>query len=341
MTLPVPLWLHTACTDPYRNLAREELLLEAVQPGELILYLWRNCHTVVIGRNQDSQRECDIAALEACGGRLARRLSGGGAVYHDLGNLNFTFLATQECYDVSRQLSVITEACRLLGIQTEVSGRNDLTAGGRKFSGNAFYASGGRCYHHGTLLLHTDISIMGRFLHVSQDKLARKGVPSVHARVTNLCAFCPGLTVGQMSDMLIEALGTVYGAAAQPFPEGRLDEDAVKGRASFYASDSWRFGRKRPTGLHFSTRFEWGDFQLYARLCEGCLRDVHIFSDAMDSDYISRLPKALENIPFSASEMARAIRRAGQGGNEEISLSIAGWLMEELCAETAGAMPKR
>ncbi len=323
------LWTRTACTDPYRNLAREERLLQAVRPGECILYLWQNRHTVVIGRNQNAWRECDVEGLEADGGHLARRLSGGGAVYHDLGNLNFTFLACQGTYDVQRQLSVIVEACRLLGIRAEVSGRNDLTVDGRKFSGNAFYRSGEQRYHHGTLLLDADMGQMSRFLSVSPDKLQGKGVSSVRARVVNLNEFCPGLTVERMCETLREAFGTVYGAPAEPFPAARLDERAAEERAAFYASDGWRYGPPvlRAARLMVSERFGWGDLQLYAEVQDGRLREVRAFSDAMDCDFISRLPQALTGARSEPAALAAAVRGAADEACADLAEDLARLLL--------------
>ncbi len=318
------LLLRTACTDPYVNLAREELLLKAVQPGECILYLWQNRRAVVVGRNQDCWKECDVEALEAEGGCLARRLSGGGAVYHDLGNLNFTFLLCREEYCVERQLSVLTRACRLLGLRAEPAGRNDLTVDGRKVSGSAFYTSGGHRYHHGTLLLQTRLDDMARYLNVSQDKLESKGVRSVRARVANLSEFSPGLTTDRMCEALTEAFGTVYGSQPQPLPACRLDEDAVQARAAWYASDEWRLSVRRPSALSLSTRFDWGGLQLYADVQAGRLTGVRVYSDAMEWDLVSRLPQLLEGVRFSARAMADAICAA----DGERSAEIAAYFLE-------------
>ena len=153
--------------DPYINLAREKCLFDMIEPDVCTLYLWQNQNTVVIGKNQNALAECRTELLQSEGGHLARRLSGGGAVFHDLGNLNFTFLCSADSFDVAKQLDVIAYACRLAGIEVKPSGRNDLLADGRKFSGNAFYSVGENKCHHGTVLIASDMGRLSNYLTVS------------------------------------------------------------------------------------------------------------------------------------------------------------------------------
>ena len=150
----------------YENIAFEYGLLRTCQSDAVRIFLWSNDKTVVIGKNQNALGEVNLPALEKIGGRLARRLSGGGAVYHDKNNLNFTFVAKDCNYDVQKQLSVIARALGKWGIRVEVSGRNDVLAEGRKFSGNAFLHEKSFSLHHGTILIDTDISVMTSVLNV-------------------------------------------------------------------------------------------------------------------------------------------------------------------------------
>lgn len=200
----------TGNINPYKNLAIEEFLTFHVEPSECILFLWQNQKTVVIGKNQNAWKECNVRQLEKDGGHLVRRLSGGGAVFHDLGNLNFTFCVREEDYDVARQTEVILQAVRFLGIDAEKNGRNDLTVDGRKFSGHAYYKSKGFCYHHGTLLVDVDQMQMAKYLNASAAKLQSKGVDSVRSRTVNLKELRSDLTIAQMKEALIWAFEQVY-----------------------------------------------------------------------------------------------------------------------------------
>ena len=167
--------IESGCFNPYQNMGLEEYLMYQAGEDECILYLWQNERTVVIGRNQNAWKECRTKELEADGGYLARRLSGGGAVFHDLGNLNFTFLARRCNYDVDKQTDVVLEAVRRLGLSACKSGRNDITINGCKFSGNAYYSTGDCCYHHGTILMHADQEQMEKYLHVSREAGIQRG----------------------------------------------------------------------------------------------------------------------------------------------------------------------
>lgn len=246
----------TDSTEPYENIALEEYLLTHVEPGQCILYLWQNRNTVVIGRNQNAWGECRVRELEEAGGFLARRLSGGGAVYHDMGNLNFTFLVRQEDYDVDRQLSVIQEAVRAFGLDAQKTGRNDVTVDGRKFSGNAFYKTGPFCYHHGTLLVNVDTAQMSRYLQVSKAKLASKGVASVRSRVVNLSELAPEITVQSLTDSLLKSLAQVYGLPAREL--SMPEQSVLQPRRDFFASWAWRLGAKSPLRSRFKTGIPGG-----------------------------------------------------------------------------------
>lgn len=295
-------------TNPYENLATEQYLLEHVPQGACILYLWQNRHTVVIGRNQNAWQECRTARLEADGGFLARRLSGGGAVFHDLGNLNFTFLVNKEDYSVKKQLSVIVEACRTLGIPAERSGRNDVLTGGRKFSGNAFYEHEGRCYHHGTLLVDVDMENMGRYLSPSTAKLQAKGVASVRSRVVNLRELVPGLTIDGLAAAMTAAFGKVYGGKVEPLAPDALDRAEVEVLTAHYASWEWRYGRKIPCTLTCAQRFPWGEVSLQLQVEEGIVQQAAVYSDAMDWTLAPALERALTGRRFSQENLAAGVQ---------------------------------
>lgn len=291
--------------DPYRNLAIEQHLLETVEGGCCLLYLWQNANTVVIGRNQNAWAECRTTLLKDEGGHLARRLSGGGAVWHDTGNLNFTFLMRSEHYDLDRQLSVLQTACRLVGIETERSGRNDLLVNGRKFSGNAFYHHEGRSYHHGTLLVDVDTDRMSRYLSPSKAKLTAKGVESVRARVINLREVNPALTVDALKGAMIEAFCAVCGlpvAARGPVDEARVNELRAR-----YASEQWLYGQKLPFTFRCERRFPWGGIELQLSVDRGAVTDARVYTDDMDHETAQALEAAAVGCPFSLDALRARI----------------------------------
>ena len=297
----------TDCTDPYENLALEEWLMLHTQPGQCILYLWQNAHTVVIGRNQNAWTECRIAALEESGGHLARRLSGGGAVYHDLGNLNFTFLVHKPDYDIDRQLSVIETAVRSYGLPAQKTGRNDVTIEGRKFSGNAFYRTGIYCYHHGTLLVDTDGEAMSRYLNVSKAKLAAKGVASVRSRVVNLRELLPDLTIADLQQKLLTSFGDVYSGTPVPFPASEIDWNAIHARAAEFAARSWLLGSNTAFSDQAERRFPWGGLTIEYTVLSGTLHQVRIYSDGMDADFLAALPGHLEGCLFDRAALSACL----------------------------------
>ena len=321
----------TSQTIPYDNIALEEYLLFHVEPGECILYLWQNKHTVVIGRNQNAWKECKTEELKRDGGYLARRLSGGGAVFHDLGNLNFTFLVRKEDYDVERQLEVILRAVQKLGINAEKSGRNDITVNGSKFSGNAFYSTRDCCYHHGTLLFDVDKESLSKYLNVSKEKLQSKGVSSVRARIANLKEFNPDITLEQLSQKLIEAFGEVYQLEPQKLADDRIDKKAVDDASEKFSSWDWVYGSPIKFSYEFSKRFDWGDIQIQLEIVQGKILNAAAYSDSLNPHFISALPDAFVGSMFSVEEMIKVIEKipATDEMTQKIASDIKGLLMEQ------------
>lgn len=297
-------------TDPYRNLALEAYLTDVADSGCCILYLWQNENTVVIGRNQNAWKECRTGLLESEGGKLARRLSGGGAVYHDRGNLNFTFCVAEENYDLRRQQQVLLRACQLLGIEAELSGRNDLTAGGRKFSGNSFYHHEGKAFHNGTLLIDADMERLGRYLTPSPAKIASKSVDSVSARVVNLKTLCPSLTVKRIETAMIQAFGQVYGLTPVELYRADFDRQVLEDGCRRFSSREWIYGTTPPFDISFGARFPWGEISLQWQVEKGLCRKAAVYTDAMDAELPRRLETALEGCTFTTEALCAAVTDA-------------------------------
>ena len=303
---------------PHWNLAMEQHLLESVPEDTCILYLWQNQNTVVIGRNQNAWKECRVALLEEEGGHLARRLSGGGAVFHDLGNLNFTFLVPQADYDLDRQFSVIQEAVCFFGIPAEKSGRNDVLADGRKFSGNAFYKNGTQAYHHGTLLVDVDMQKMGRYLNPSKAKLQSKGVDSVRSRVVNLRELNPEVAIESLKSAMAEAFSKVYGLPLGRIEDESLDMPYVDDLCRKNGSWEWLYGQKIPFAFEWEDRFPWGGIQIALQVENGVVQQARIFSDAMDWRIAPKLEKALTGCLFSREALREGITAAKTGVEEDL-----------------------
>ena len=312
-------YLRTFNTIPYKNIAMEAYLLENVPENTCILYLWQNQNTVVIGKNQNAWKECRISELEDDHGYLARRLSGGGAVYHDLGNLNFTFLVPTADYDVKRQLEVIRRAVASFGLNAENSGRNDITVQGRKFSGNAFYHSGGNSYHHGTILVDVDMAKLSRYLNVSAPKLQSKGVDSVRARVVNLAELCAEITIESLIPRLNQAFGEVYGLEPTLIQEAALDAEKIAALTEKFQSWDWRLGRKIPFTWQVEERYAWGGIQLCLQINSGIIEDCVVYSDAMDAQIFAKIQAVLTGCIFRRAQIVEKLAPLAQENAEIIT----------------------
>ena len=286
----------------------EGKLLNTCDEETMILYLWQNANTVVIGRNQSAYRECRTELLAEEGGHLARRLSGGGAVYHDLGNLNFTFVTWRRNYDLKRQMRVIQKALASRGIEAICSGRNDILVQGRKCSGNAFYLTQEASYHHGTLMVNVDADKVMRYLKPDDEKLQANGVKSIRSRIINLQEVCPSLSVDELKAALIEAAEKEYGLKAEI--------ETIHSERGRYADADWLYRNEIEHGYQVSERYPFGRITINADMREGYIHNVGIFSDAMEVDFCAEaermiqgnsVQRAIELLNASSAEHAQEI----------------------------------
>ena len=282
--------------DPFLNRAVEIYLVNHQDDDTITLYLWKNQQTVVIGYNQNPFSECNVQLLLDEGGHLMRRGTGGGAVYHDLGNINFSFVVDKKQYDVHRQLSVIQDALLSFGLTTEISGRNDLTYQGRKFSGNAFAKGTCNNLHHGTILIKTDAEKMQRYLTVNPDKLMKNGVKSVASRIINLSEACHDLTSENIKQPLIHSFEKVYGQASLIDFDELIQIPEIGETRETIASHEFLFGRWE----HFHTlkkaQFAWGGvaIDLHINEAQHTITQAQIASDCLDTEIISQAETLLQ-----------------------------------------------
>lgn len=318
-------YIYSAPTgDGWLNLARDGYFLENNKKGDVILYFYVNKNAVIIGRNQNAWKECSIANMDADGVQLVRRHSGGGAVFHDNGNLNFSFITDEKHYDLNRQMRVILNAVSKLGLKAELSGRNDITVDGKKFSGNAFSLAKGNRSHHGTILVNADLAKLSNYLCVSKEKMRSKGIDSVRARVCNLCELSSGLTVEAMRRLVIESFIEEYGAASEYVFDGMALAE-VEERRERLASWEWRFGKTPQFDFETDKRFSFGDTQIYFNSRNGVIRETKVYSDCLDTELTTEIENALTGVHFRKEEIKAALSKMKDQ-------SIAAELAEHFCS---------
>jgi lipoate-protein ligase A len=302
-----------ASTDPYRNLAAEEYLL--AHADDEVFMIWRNDSAVVIGRNQNAWAEVNVPYTEVSGIAVVRRLSGGGAVFHDLGNVNYSFIVPRDAggIDFARYTAPIRRALAALGADAVLDGRNDLTVGGAKISGSAqavYRRPDGteRLLHHGTLLLGADLSRMSGALRVSPGKLRSKGVASVRSRVTNLrdVPGFPPMAPEEFMEYLASSMYTGPGAYRRPLSE---EEAAGIGalREEKYATWEWNYGASAAHDAERSKRFPFGSVGIAYSAAHGRLTAVRIRGDFFGERGVDELEAALCGVPLQTDAVAAAL----------------------------------
>ena len=271
--------------------------------------LWQNAHTVVIGKNQNAFAEVDIDALHRDGVYLARRITGGGAVYHDLGNVNFSFISANSAetgLDFAKFTAPIVKALASLGVQAELSGRNDLLLDGQKFSGNAQYSADGRTLHHGTLLFDADLTVLSRYLRPDEEKLKSKGIKSVRSRVTNLKPHLQiSATTGEFISLLAQHLRAEYAPEEPPVPQN-AEIEALFARN---ASGEWLFPEKELVAgytVQQKKRFPFGSVEITLSMHNDTVRDVMIRGDFFGGAPVEELEGSLRGKSLQELESALA-----------------------------------
>jgi len=297
----------TSSIDPAVNLAIETYLIQKAKDNEVILLLWQNENTIVIGRNQNPYQECNLEEIKINEVSLVRRCSGGGAVYHDLGNLNFSFITGEENYDVNKQLQVIIEALNPFGLKAEYSGRNDIAIDGKKFSGNAFYSEDGISCHHGTLLLDVDIEKMMRYLSVSAIKIDSKAIESVKSRVVNLSELNPDITIETIKKSLYNSFESVY-RTIQSVEELNIPMDIIQDEVKKNRSWDWIYSQSPSYSVTLAEKFDWAVIEFSYDVIDGKFEECSFNTDALILENFIGLERNLIGKEVRIETINRAIK---------------------------------
>lgn len=317
--------------EPSRNIAMDAYMLGGME--QEVVRLWRNDRAVIIGRNQNAVEEIDLDFVKANHVAVVRRLSGGGAVFHDLGNICFTFVAPFQRGDFNNYAKFtapIRDYLRTLGVEAELSGRNDLTVEGMKISGNAQTVQGGRIMHHGTLLFSADVSQLAGALRPKQLKIESKGIKSVRSRITNISSHLKSpMTVEQFQQGLEQYL-LDHLPDLQPYTFTQEDNRAIeKLMEQRFANWEWNFGHSPACDIRHSRRFSCGIVEAALNLEKGCIARLEILGDFFGIRDKAGLEQALTGIRYEREAVAQRLEELGQ---EALGEYISGITAEEFCS---------
>lgn len=300
--------------DPWFNLATEDYIFRDMDPSVSVLFLWRNDNTVVIGRFQNPWTECNVARLEADGVKLARRQSGGGAVYQDLGNTCFTFMNGQDSHSKERNNQIITNAINSFGLKSYASGRNDILVddaeGPKKISGSAFKETKDRAFHHGTLLINANLGKLGDYLSPNKKKLASKGIKSVISRVTNLQSVNSEITHELLCERIISEFVREHEASCEIEHLRSEDLKQIPELNNYYeklADWNWRYGETPKFKHQMDERFSFGHMEFHLDSHKGMIERAVIYSDSLHPEMIEELSSALVGVTYHPEGIAKAI----------------------------------
>jgi len=286
-------------TDPRTNLALEEYALRHFDQGENYLLFYINEPSIIIGRNQNTLEEINHEYVEEKGIHVVRRISGGGAVYHDHGNLNFSFITNydkQSLNNFKKFTGPVIKVLRGMGVDAELSGRNDILAKGKKISGNAQFSSARRMFSHGTLLYDSDLSEVGKALNVKMSKIASKGHKSVRSRVANISEFLESpLPIGAFRSQLLQGLYE----NRPDFTTYHLTENEWEGvmelREKKYGLWEWNYGHSPKFNIQRSRRFPIGEIDLRLDVEKGIIRNMKIYGDFFGKEPVDTLEERFKN----------------------------------------------
>ena len=295
------IYIESDSTDPYYNLALEEYVFEDLDKGEEFLILWQNANSIIVGKYQNTAEEVNQSFVDEHHIRVARRLSGGGAVYHDTGNLNYTLIVDQKNnpdFNFSLFVIPVIEALRELGVKAEFNGRNDLTIGGRKFSGQSQYAKGGRIMHHGCMMLDSNLENVQDALRVKAAKFESKSIKSVRSRVTTINEHAPSpISMETIKETLKRhVLSTNNGGTYKLTPEDTAQIERLA--RDKYSTWDWNYGRSPACSIRRDAHFEGGLICVQMNVEYGSVSDIHFSGDFFGNRDLSQLEQSLIGLPL-------------------------------------------
>ncbi|WP_433957568.1 lipoate--protein ligase [Cytobacillus horneckiae] len=298
-------------TDPRINLAIEEYALKHLDINESYLLFYINEPSIIIGKNQNTIEEINTEYVEANSLHVVRRLSGGGAVYHDLGNLNFSFITKDDgesFHNFLKFTEPVIKALKKMGVNAELSGRNDLTVDGRKISGNAQFSTRGRMFSHGTLMLDSEIENVVSALKVKKDKIESKGIKSIRSRVANISEFLnEKITIEQFREILLKNIFE----DSKDIPEYRLTEEDWKEIDKIskerYQNWDWNYGKSPKFDYEHSHRFPVGSIDIRLNVNKGEIKECKIYGDFFGVGDVSEIEEKLAGVRYEKSEIEKAL----------------------------------